>query len=579
MRLSARGALAFMVTTAIAVGVATGCGLFGSNAPPTGGQGNGEGGEGGSGSGGDVLTPTDAPPQTARIRLAYFPPRAPAPPLVDFCIAPQGGGAWQGPVQVSVYVDFPPGNWDVRVVAAGGDAGATPTCADTGAVDLPHFPALATGTSLTILARDLTSADAGGRGVVVLEDEPASSAEAKVRFVNATGDTVDYGLGGGIAYSALATSVAPGSVDVTHCGADGYCIVVTDATMHVDTTLRVNGAELGATGDLALSPMSIHTVFAGIGMGGDAGSGDVLVACDDGSSALGDRPWLAACDLTAGVPSSVVRFGDFVSTPLAGGVDVCVRYAGAGAFVGPILGGSPLSAGQLSSYLSLHAGFSYDAVLVAAGATSCANTIYATQGTFLVSPSNDTGTTVVAMGDLLAAPPDAGPPPPPVDASADAAVDGATDGAAGDDGGGLDAAPEAGPAQGSITYVPFLDYDGTTFPVVRAIHAAADAPPSLNLIASASGATPGWSFGAMPYGQVATNGVGTGAVDPRGFLAITPGSGTLFVPDAGAGAYPWSVGPSDHDTFFLYGGGDAGLRVVQCVEAAEAGVACNPLSP
>jgi hypothetical protein len=165
------------------------------------------------------------------------------------------------------------------------------------------------------------------------------------------------------------------------------------------------------------------------------------------------------------------------------------------------------------------------------------------------------------------------------DAAADAADDDASTDASADAADASEDAgtePDAGVIPGAQTVLVLPNFEGTTLPVVRGVNVAAVDPQTLSLNGSS------WNIDNIAYGAFGTVGSGTGtAVDPQGFLPMSAGSASLLVVP-GPGAYVWTVGTSDHDTFFLYGGGDAGVGVVQCTEVGTAGAgqsSCAPLPP
>jgi len=194
-----------------------------------GGEGGGDGTAGMAASADDASTnngqpnETDGSPQTlAEVRFANWLAEAPS---VDFCIAPHGTTAFEGPMlaglaaqidakgvldagaaalsfpQASAYIPVAPQQYDARLVAAG----ATGCSAGIGA-DATYLPELTPGTFETIALMGELDATDGAPGVLTLVGflDAAVASEVDVRFINAVPDSGLVNFGAGASASAFA---------------------------------------------------------------------------------------------------------------------------------------------------------------------------------------------------------------------------------------------------------------------------------------------------------------------------------------------------------------------------------------
>jgi hypothetical protein len=234
-----------------------------------------------------------APSPPANVRVAHLSPNAPA---VDFCLAPTGTTAFQGPVlkglgvttglpyaTVTTYVPLPPAAYDVRLVA--------PNAANcsTSLAGLPSFPlpAVASGGKYTVAAIGLV----GGTGAAAFtlkayaDDGSVAATKEKLRFVHASPGTpaVDVGLGSGTAFTPVFVNVAFGDVAAAGSGAlvgaNGYA--TTDPLTAVTISARVHGTTADAlvVPGVTLAAGTISTAFA-IGEIGGANPLKVLLCGD-----------------------------------------------------------------------------------------------------------------------------------------------------------------------------------------------------------------------------------------------------------------------------------------------------------
>jgi hypothetical protein len=492
----------------------------------------------------------------------------------DVCVAPHGTGLWQGPLLagsgllsglpslgLTTYFQVPPGQYDVRVISSGASCD-TPDAGEGGApapIDYTNLPALPASASITVAIVDV----AGGGSVpsptaLVLFDETTTTAGmAKLRLVNTTnllGETVDFGLGGGVAYQPLFVGVAPG-ID-PNADPNGYREV--PAAPGVDTSLVSPAAVLGSLSSSAypLAAGSITTAFA-VEIGTQVG----LVTCADGQSTA--IPGLTDCTLTSSpslAEQSYSRFGNFIADPSAPDVDVCIKYHALSTYAGPLLGtgvdagtgitGVPLSPPSLatgasvSGYFNVHGGFAYDVRLVAAGSTDCSTPIAPSADGLYAAPVGDT--TLAAVG-YLTVPADAGAPVPPVDAGV---------GAGGDSG-----PPSHGLSSVALAFQPFSGDEGSGSPAaVRMIHLATLSPQPFDV-------TGALTYADIPYGGLATS---PGPVDGNGYATVS-GSISFTVNDTIGGNFEagdyTNLSPGSASTLFIYSytnGGSAQVNVLSC---------------
>jgi len=273
---------------------------------------------------GDIFA--DGAPAVASVRIAHMSPDAPA---LDVCVALHGTTDFQGPMiaqlaaslavggsadggnqndagplglafsQVSAYLSLAPGQYDVRLVAAGATTCAALAAVDGGATpfappDSVNLPALQANTFTTLLiAGDLTPAgDDAPLGVSLLpDDDELAGGAASLRAINAVPSlpALDFGLGSGAAWMPMLTDVAFGKASSMSgpgedpVDANGYvpiqtfagqamsaCVPSSDAGVDVATAAAVD-VELGA----------IATVMAIGGKTGDSAQPPELLICID----------------------------------------------------------------------------------------------------------------------------------------------------------------------------------------------------------------------------------------------------------------------------------------------------------
>jgi hypothetical protein len=149
----------------------------------------------------DVTAPT-----LALLRVADWSPDA---PTLDFCIAPHGTRAFQGPVvagaadggagalafpRVSAYVTLTPGQYDVRLVTAG--AGC---CGVSIRPDATTLPVLAAGMAVTValVGEEVPTAGDAPLQLAAFADDVVSVDLVTIRFINAAPalTQVDVGTG------------------------------------------------------------------------------------------------------------------------------------------------------------------------------------------------------------------------------------------------------------------------------------------------------------------------------------------------------------------------------------------------
>jgi hypothetical protein len=294
----------------------------------------------------DATLPADeaeAGPPATLFRVAALSPDTPA---FDLCLARHGTGDYRGPLfaqraedaglpadgsapglsypEVSAYLPFDPGQYDVRLVPAGAVSCATalaiptagpdagPTAdddADTEAgadaatpVPLPdstNLPAFAVGMSTTLLvAGDLSPAGADpALRLTTIEDDAAAQGAISLRVVNAqpSAPALDFGFGSfegewtplftGVAFESAGSKAAPnqGVAD-----ANGY-LAIAPYTGTISARLST-----GATGDAAVANSvslnvvgSVATLVAIGGKTGDRSHAPALLLCIDNSPSGG----------------------------------------------------------------------------------------------------------------------------------------------------------------------------------------------------------------------------------------------------------------------------------------------------
>ena len=252
----------------------------------------------------------------AGIRIANWSPGAPA---IDFCIAPHGTTAFQGPIlantapalvdagtcppglvglaftEVSSYSLIQPQQYDVRIVVAGA------TSCFPGIIDGTALPKLSASAFETVALIGDTTATGSAPGQQVtgfLDDWTPAPAGVALRFIHAVPSlsALDFGTGTGSSFQTLFPSVAFDSADKTAMGLEGGAAAV-DSNSYtmlpelssVPLSARVHGAvavDGGAVQSVAVAPNvsaaagSVLTIVA-IGPVGDGDAPASLLECVD----------------------------------------------------------------------------------------------------------------------------------------------------------------------------------------------------------------------------------------------------------------------------------------------------------
>jgi len=284
---------------------------------------------GGSAAGGSAA----ADPRFSYVRVLGLVPNG---ERVDACLAKRGTDAWIGPILAkgtpedpgvveeggvalgvddrgwsaenvaSGYVKIPPGTYDVRLVASGGDCGAP-------LAEVRDAPALSggKGASLTWLGPALAK---------VYVDEFYERAVA--RFVHAAAGVgaVDFRVGSGLVARNLATGVVRGGTGTAPGSESGYVGVAARAPLSVgnagktDTLFTASGSGSGGT------------TYAFVGAAGSKAEPLGLVACRDAPSRKRSPCRASSNDLSAG-PTTHVRYAHLPSTDVRD-VAFCYRKPG-----------------------------------------------------------------------------------------------------------------------------------------------------------------------------------------------------------------------------------------------------------
>lgn len=467
----------------------------------------GKGGSAGSSSDGGADAPTDGEggATIANVRFAHLSPGAPA---VDVCLATHGTTVFTGPVlsgqgvltglpyaTVTKYQTVAPGQYDVRIVAAGATSCAT---ALGGLPDQTNLPAIPANGAVTIAALgELLPGDGGGQPFALkafVDDTSVASGSAKLRFVHASSGTsaVDVGTGGGVLMTPLFTNVAFGA---TAAATNGY--VETAPLSNREISVRLNGAtsDVLSIPNTELPSGAIATAFA-IGKVGNALTPLRALLCLDNNAAVGA---LTPCSIVGETPKRAhVRVAHL--SPDAPAVDVCLTptnqmFGGTG-ILRRLNSTAGLAYPQVTTYLDIPIG-SYSARLVAAAATDC-NTAVVPDTPNIVTVE-DLSATIAALGDLSVLPPDAG--------ANDAGVDGG-------------AADAATPPASSFGLKVFVDDRTAPVPVgninLRFVHA------SPGTAAVDVGLGSGGSFTPL-FANVAFRNFAVGlGIDPNGYASRAP---------------------------------------------------------
>jgi hypothetical protein len=444
------------------------------------------------------------------------------------------------------------------VVAAGTDAGP-PTCdqpdagPDAGAQsDFTNLPALVGGQAVTLVVTAPTptqsATDYANAFLLVDETAPSVAGQVGVRFTNATGQptaTYDFGLGGGVVFTKVSSADGATHVDPA---ADPSGYVTVAPFTQIDTSIQTAGVDYGASGSLDASAGTMLSAF--VASGGP--NGTAFVVCYDGQT-NSEGPWLTQCTPVSSFsmghpPLPQTRFGNFTADPNALPVKVCAKYASQAAFGAPISSLGSLAVGGVSARVGLHAGFTYNLRLVAAGSATCDTAV--APDTVYSPPSGGatvTGVTVAFAG--FATPPDAGVP---ADGGSDSGADG-----------GADAGSAPNTAFAALPFQDLACGESTQELRIVDLAAAQSSPQTVTLLGTGN-----WSVPNIPYGGFVT----LDPADACGYeevATITNGSLQTY-----AGVWNLNITSTTADTLYLYGS-----RVLDCKDTDSTATACVALGP
>jgi hypothetical protein len=251
------------------------------------------------------------------VRVANWSPDSPS---VDFCLAPHGSGAFQGPIvnslanagdadggmaalafpQVSAYFYVAPGAYDARLVVAG-----AADCSFGIGSDATMLPALSAGTFATIALLGEAHAVGGAPGLQItgfLDDQRPGGAVA-LRFIQAAPaiSRVDVGTGAASAFAPFFLGVAYGqaSSKAEATASDGAAPTVDSngyATLQPLSGVTFRARASGTAQDLAIasnvsagagSVLTLVLVGETADTSSDAGPQGELVECVDNAGTVG----------------------------------------------------------------------------------------------------------------------------------------------------------------------------------------------------------------------------------------------------------------------------------------------------
>jgi hypothetical protein len=334
---------------------------------------------------------------TARVRVAHLSPDAPA---VDFCVAAHGSTEFIGPVlgsnggplgmaygQVTKYFDLEAMQYDVRLVAP-----TSPDCSKPLVPDFTDLPELTDGMTATIAA--VGKLGHGSTAAFTLrayvDDAVIEPGKSKLRFIHASPGTpgVDVGIGGGVLFTPVFSNIEYGaSSSITAHPAGG-----------IELSARAHGTPDDV---IAIKPANLTsdanaTAFA-IGELGNAQAPLQVLLCNDSAPPHGLH---TECNLVGAAPERAnIRIAHL--SPDAPAVDVCLAPTGSNQWAGPLLAslGAPtgLAYPQITAYVKIPV-TTYDARIVLAGATSCAQP--AVPDTVGLGVATGISATIAALGDL-----------------------------------------------------------------------------------------------------------------------------------------------------------------------------------
>ena len=262
--------------------------------------------------------PPDAEPPPlpiALVRVANWSPDAPA---VDFCLAPHGTTAFQGPLlgrasalldaaapslgypDVSAYLQVPPGQYDVRAVVAGAS-----NCSAGIGPDLTSTPSLGIGTFATLALLGNTQGSGGAKlQLAAFVDEGVSSGKVALRFVNAAAaaemGSADFGTGtAGASFKPISKSVAFGAVGAIpdaggvdgaiKADSHGYAVMsaLASATLSAHASGATTDAVVARGVTIAAGAVVTAALLVGPGVTDDGGATFQLLACVDNAGTVG----------------------------------------------------------------------------------------------------------------------------------------------------------------------------------------------------------------------------------------------------------------------------------------------------
>jgi len=263
---------------------------------------------------GEASVDAEVPPLAiGLVRVANWSPDSPE---VDFCLAPQGTSAFQGPLlaqasaaldagaaalpypSVSAYFEVAPGHYDARVVVAGAancDVGVAPDLTSLAPLGIGMFATLA-------LLGSARSATSGAPRLVLAAflDDGVGGTKVALRFINAGFmGTVDFGTGKGATFKALFQGVAFGAANavVDAGGADGatsfdargYALLsaLSAATLSARATGGATDAVVASGVTIATGAAVTTALLGGEGDGEDGGGGMQLLECVDNAGTVG----------------------------------------------------------------------------------------------------------------------------------------------------------------------------------------------------------------------------------------------------------------------------------------------------
>jgi hypothetical protein len=288
--------------------------------------------------GGDAAADDDASPTQTYLRIAHV---SPDMPPIDVCVALHGTGSYQGPLigqlaatnagdagedaegggadgdaglpgvsyaQVSAYLPLDPGDYDVRIVAAGASSCDASTDGGAAVPDSTNLPALTLAGYATLLVAGELSPFGTEPGInvgVLPDDAVLSGGAASLRAINAipSQPSLDFGMGSSttqwlafvtdVHFAAASAQVNPddGAVDP-----NGYVGIapLSDQAMSARSSSSDAATDVAAASSVTIPLGSIATVIAIGGKTGDSTHPPALLLCTDNQPSGGT---LADCSI------------------------------------------------------------------------------------------------------------------------------------------------------------------------------------------------------------------------------------------------------------------------------------------